>query len=121
MAFTKDQIRTGQSAQRKYSEVDGYRLQSLTEGEKVSLEALWNRQYQKIKDVPPTHRRALLVRSIVDDAGARVFEDNEVAMLEDWDAQTVSKLYEVARILSGFDPGNVEAYLKNFGPPIAGE
>lgn len=103
MAKTREELLA--DAERDYAEVDGVRLQSLTELERSALESLWTERYSKSKTVDMVMRRELLVRSIVDDAGKRMFADSEVALLGAFKPRLVAKLYAEARVLSGFDDG----------------
>lgn len=92
-----------QMAQRSYADVDGVRLQSLTELERSSLDSIWGERYNKTKSIDMVMRRELLVLCIVDDQGTRLFADNEVALLGSMDSKIISKLYEAARKLTGMD------------------
>lgn len=100
------------SAKRDYIEVDGVRLQSLTELEKSNLDALWGERYGKNDEVDMVMRRELVVVSLVDDEGNRLFKDDEVDVLGDFKASDIAKWYRAARKHSGFDLSDVEAQEK---------
>lgn len=95
-------------AQRTYVEVDGVRLQSLTELERSSLDSIWGERYSKTKSVDMVMRRELLVVCMVDDAGVRLFADNETALLGGMDSKVIGKLYDAARKLTGMDSDSDE-------------
>lgn len=90
-------------ASRKHVDVDGVRLQSLSELEKAKLDALWGERYNATKQVDMVMRRELVVACIVDDDGNRLFLDSEVDLLGEWDAGIIGQLYEACRKLCGFD------------------
>ena len=58
-------------------------------------------------------RARLLVRCLVDDKGARLFEDADAAELGLRNAKVLDRLYDIACALSGIGPNAVEAAAKN--------
>ena len=58
-------------------------------------------------------RARLLVRCIVDEKGARVFEDDDAAELGLRSGAVLDRLYDIAAALSGIGPQAVEAAAKN--------
>ena len=98
-----------QFAKRDHVEVDGVRLQSLTELEISELETLWGKRYRETEDIDLVMRRELLVRCIVDDAGHRLFDDTEVDLLGQWPSRVVVKLYASCRDLCGMNDSRAKA------------
>jgi hypothetical protein len=99
-------------AKRRFVEVDGIRLQNLTEYEQSKLEARWASRYEETKELDLTMRRELLAVCIVDDEGTRIFKSNEVDALKDIDAAVTKKLYEACRVHCGMDEAKVVAKLE---------
>ena len=60
-------------------------------------------------------RASLVVRCLVDDAGERMFADDEVEALGEIDGAVIDKLWDVARRLSGMSTEAEEAALAGFG------
>jgi hypothetical protein len=91
---------------REYDEVNGVRLQSLTEMELSMLRSSWGERFNKNKDNAmnvANMRVDLLAASIVDDDGVRIFSDGEASLLFGWKSSITEKLYNAARVLSGLD------------------
>lgn len=91
---------------REYDEVNGVRLQSLTEMELSMLRSSWGERFNKNKDNAmnvANMRVDLLAASIVDDDGVRIFSDDEASVLFGWKSSITEKLYNAARVLSGLD------------------
>lgn len=117
MAKTREELM--QYAQREYRVVDGARLQTLTELELVSLRSRWGERYNKTKDVDLVMRRELVVACLVDDDGHRLFSDDEVNLLADWNGSAVERLYDAARELCGLDRSEVDEVEKKSEPTTA--
>lgn len=92
-----------QYAERSYEVVDGVRLQSLTELELCDLRMKWGKRYEESKTIDMVMRREVLVASIVDADGERIFQDGEESLLANWKGSITNKLYRAARALSGLD------------------
>lgn len=58
-------------------------------------------------------RAKLLVRCIVDDNGARVFKDEDAAVLGQRNAGALDRVYSVAQRLSGIGKGDLDSAVKN--------
>lgn len=101
-------------AKRRYVEVDGFRLQSLTELELSNLQSLWTERYSKSKTIDMRMRRELIAVCLVDDEGKRLFQNDEVSLLGEIDASVVNHLYSEARKHNRMDEGSdeVESYEK---------
>jgi hypothetical protein len=101
-------------AARKYQEVDGVRLQSLTELERSNLQSSWGERFDNDDDdafdrsAMFAMRRELLVACIVDDNGDRIFQMEEADLIGQWDAAFVAKLHDAAHILCGFSDPEVD-------------
>lgn len=61
-------------------------------------------------------RASLVVRCIVDEAGARMFSDSEVVQISLMPAKVIDKLYEKCQALSGLGADDVEELEKNLEP-----
>lgn len=59
-------------------------------------------------------RAKLVVHCVVDEAGKRVFSDEDVAWLGDRSAQALERLFDVARRLSGLTQTDVEELTEGF-------
>lgn len=99
--------------EREFVVIDGIRLQSLTELERSNLEGEWSDRYGKNKKVDLVMRRELIVRSIVDESGARIFDDSDISVIARWNGKITSKLYKACRDISGFDEGKEDEDEKN--------
>lgn len=93
-------------AEREYAEVEGFRIQSLTELEIEELQGLWSERYGETKKLDLQTRRELLVRVIVDENGDRIFKDDEIGLLAGIRGKVLMKVHAKARELSGFDLGD---------------
>ena len=106
MALTREQVEAKKGV-RSYKTVqvgdEEYRLQSMTEKEKAEYE-FWflDKTGKPNTEKQKANRQALLVRCLVDDAGNRLFADNEEAILEDLCGSIVSKLTDEALALCGY-------------------
>jgi hypothetical protein len=65
-------------------------------------------------------RARLVARSVVDEAGARVFTDADVVALGGKNAAALNRLFEVAQRLSGLRGEDFEELLGNSGSAPAG-
>lgn len=75
----------------------------------------------KHRDVSLLNARAKLVSlSVVDDAGARVFSDRDVAELGNKSAAALTRVYEVASRLSGLSDEDVDELEGNSGAAPSG-
>lgn len=91
-------------AQRRYTEVDGWRLQSLTELERSSLQSLWSERYEKTKKIQFSRMRSeLLIQTLVDDAGCQILTAEDVTAFAAADPVAIDQLYYASREHSGFD------------------
>lgn len=95
-------------AQREYVEIDGIRLQSLTELELEELQGIWTDRYSESEKLDLQTRRELLVRCIVDENGDRIFKDDEIDLLSSIPGKVTMRLHKKARELSGLDVGDDE-------------
>lgn len=101
MAKNREDLK--QFAKRRYDEVLGVRLQSLTDLEQSKIEALWGKRFNETGEPDLVMRRELLVLCIVDDNGDRIFGNDEVDLLEDWDGAVTGELYLACRDLCHMD------------------
>jgi hypothetical protein len=115
MAFTRDQILA--KRQRRYTECNGYRLQSLTLSEfsKWETSRIDFGKGKVTADQMATGRSRLLVLCLVDDAGVRLFEDSEYGLLDMLDAE-IADVYEAAMRHCGFTESKVDEERKNSEP-----
>jgi hypothetical protein len=88
------------------------RLASMTARERSTLEKQFMGQGEAMKD-PGGFRVALLVRTIVDDAGELLFTDDDRDMLLSKNAKKLEVLFEAACELNGFTDKDVEDLEKN--------
>ena len=68
----------------------------------------------RVKRVQRNVRASLVVRCLVDEAGERLFKDNEVEAVGHVDASVIDKLWDVARKLSGMDTEAIAAIAEGF-------
>jgi hypothetical protein len=91
-------------AKRRYTEVDGVRIQSLTELEKINVRGLWSK---RAKELPKDDKVAesehvdrmnaeLLVLTLVDESGNRLFADNEISEVQTLDSVMFDTLADAA-------------------------
>lgn len=64
-------------------------------------------------DIPRTIRANLVVRSLVDEEGKRIFQDKDAAILGAKNASVVDRLFKVAQKLSGMSEKDVQEMVKN--------
>jgi len=81
---------------RRYDVVSDIRIQSLTEVELSTLRGIWASRYGESKVIDLTSRRELFVMTVVDDAGARLFANEDVDALGELDGVVVEEVYEAA-------------------------
>lgn len=92
------------------------RVRGLTGSERDAFEQSCVVGKGRNKDVSVKDVRAkLVVRSVVDDQGTRLFQDNDVAMLGQKSAAALDRIYDVAARLSGISDEDVEELSKNSG------
>lgn len=104
-------------------EVGTFRLREMSGTERDRFEIAAFKEVDGKRTVEPLYLRARLVAMcLVDDAGARVYSDDQIAELSDEaPASVIAKLFEAAQKLNGLDAAAVEAAAKNLqsGPPAA--
>jgi hypothetical protein len=94
---------------RRYIEVDGVRLQSLTEWEMSNLRSRWHSRMNKQDDsVLALMTVDLLAVCIVDEEGNRLFSDKEAGELKSLDSKFAQRLNEACRIHCGLDDDGSE-------------
>lgn len=108
--------------QRRYLEVpipelgDTARIQSLTELEKSRFEMQATTSAGKYsKEKLMYWRQRLVCLVTVDEAGNRVFSDDDVGKLSDIDGAVTSRIFDAAQEHCGFQPGDIEDMVKNSG------
>ncbi len=90
------------------------RVKAMTGRERDALEASMIVGKGKNANVNLNNLRAKLVaRSIVDENGARVFSDEDIAALGAKSAAALTRVYEVAQHLSGITQEDVDELTKN--------
>jgi hypothetical protein len=104
---------------RRYVEVDGVRLQNLTEYEQSVLESRWANRYEESKELDLSMRRELLSVCIVDEDGVRIFKNTEVDLLKNLDSAVTKKLYDAARVHCGMDDKKAVEKLEKKSAEIA--
>ena len=107
-------------AQRRYTTVniaetgDNFRVQSLTEKEKSDYEATMMSKAGAIsRDRLQDAYRRLFVLVVVDEAGNRMFSDDDLAALENVDSLVVARVFQVAHAFCGFEKNDIEDIIKN--------
>ena len=68
----------------------------------------------RVKRVQRNVRASLVVRCLVDEAGERMFQDNEVEALGHVDASVIDTLWDKARKLSGMDTEEIKVLAEGF-------
>lgn len=116
--LSKDQILAADDVQLEDVDVPEWggkvRVKSLTGTERDGLEASLIEGKGKNASVNLANLRAKLVaRSIVDDAGNRIFQDADVKALGAKSAAALNRVYEVAQRLSGITQEDVDELTKN--------
>lgn len=101
MAKSRDELL--KYAKRRYIEVDGVRIQSLTELELSELRTRWAIRYEKSKEIDLVMRRETIAAVIVDDSGSRMFSESEVHIIAEWDGAITERIYRAAREHCGFN------------------
>lgn len=92
-------------------------LRTITGYERDAYEAASMKGSGKNKTVNTINLRArLLALCIVDEAGNRIFGDDDVRALGKKSALVVEKLFDVARKLNGFTENDVEELAEGFEP-----
>ena len=97
------------------------RVRSLTGRERDAFEASMVRGEGKTRRVDLTNMRARLVAlTVIDDAGQRVFSDEEGDLLGAKSGAALDRVFAVAQRLNGLSGAEVEALTKNLnGAPSA--
>ncbi len=116
--LTKDQILQAQDIMFEDVPVPEWggtvRVVTLTGNERDAIEASMIVGKGKNKDVSLANLRAKVVaRSIVDEEGKRIFEDEDIAALGRKSAAALNRVYEVAQRLSGITQEDVDELTKN--------
>ena len=107
MARTKAEILS--QCKRRYTEVDGIRLQSLTEWELSNLRSRWHSRMKKDDDgILGLMTVELLALCIVDDEGVRMFSDKDVGELKNLDSKFTQKINAACRTHCGLDDDGSE-------------
>ena len=114
MALTRDQLL--KKAQRRYTEYEGVRLQSLTELEVSVLRGIWAKRYSGMDEQHPDVEllakgpRELLAMTIVDENGERMFssDQEDLELIGSMDPEFFRPLHEAARVHVGFDDKEVD-------------
>lgn len=92
-------------------------VRALDGTERDALEASMIQGKGKNAQVNLTNLRAKLVaRSLVDEHGARLFEDGDIPALAKKSASALNRVYEVAQRLSGITQEDVDDLTKNSNP-----
>lgn len=86
-------------------------IRTLTAHERSELEKRFTKT--RPEDEPGQFRSAVLVRSIVDEAGARMFTDKDSAALMGKSASVLETIFEAACERNGFRDKDVETLSKN--------
>jgi len=66
-------------------------------------------------------RAKLVAMTVIDDDGARLFEDRDVRALGDKSGAVLDRLFDVARRLSGMTEADVNAIVEDFGDAQSGD
>lgn len=107
MARTKAEILS--KCQRRYKEVDGIRIQSLTEWELSNLRSRWHSRMKKEDgSTLALMTIELLALCIVDDEGERLFADSEIGELKSLDSKFSQKLNDACRSHCGLNDDGSE-------------
>lgn len=98
------------------------RIRSLMENEYsdlVSRVMLLAKSKDNEKKLPQA-RRIYIVACLVDADGNRIFNDQETALLRDWDAADISTLQDAINEHLKLSETDIETVLKNFGETTGG-
>jgi hypothetical protein len=97
-------------------------VRGLTGSERDKFEASVLVKKGKDYDVKLTDLRArLVVLSVIDEAGNRLFDDNDVAELGKKSASALNRVFEAAQRLSGLTDQDIEELEKNLLPALNGD
>lgn len=93
-------------AKRRFGEFEGYRFQSLTEGEISTLRGIWAGRYggrdeHSTEPVDLTSRAELLAMTLVDGDGKRLFGNDEVELISGLDSVVTEPLHEAVSLHCG--------------------
>ncbi len=116
--LTKDQILQAQDIMFEDVPVPEWggtvRVVTLTGNERDAIEASMIVGKGKNKDISLANLRAKVVaRSVVDEEGKRIFEDEDIAALGRKSTAALNRVYEVAQRLSGITQEDVDELTKN--------
>lgn len=96
------------------------RVRTLTGAERDAWEQSIITMQANGKKAPTMQRRLdnlrakLVARCLIDDAGARLFTDKDIAALGQKSAAALSRVFEVAQRLNGLTENDVEELVENF-------
>jgi hypothetical protein len=97
-------------------------VRGLTGSERDKFEASVLVKKGKDYDVKLADLRArLVVLSVIDEAGTRLFDDNDVAELGKKSASALNRVFEAAQRLSGLTDQDIEELEKNLLPALNGD
>jgi hypothetical protein len=97
-------------------------VRGLTGSERDKFEASVLVKKGKDYDVKLADLRArLVVLSVIDEAGNRLFDDNDVAELGQKSASALNRVFEAAQRLSGLTDQDIEELEKNLLPALNGD
>lgn len=107
MSLTRDQILSNKSFRSKTIQIDEWggevRLKAISGAEREALE---DAVYERIGDKLQVKKgasllTALLLRSMCDDDGNRLFQDGDIEFIRGIDSVTLNKLFKVAADVNG--------------------
>ena len=91
------------------------RVRGLTGAERDAFEAeMVERKGKKLRMDMQNFRARLVVRSVVDEDGKRLFTDRDAASLGDKSAAALQRVFDVAQRLSGLSEQDVAELVGNF-------
>ncbi len=116
--LNKDQIRKAQDKEFEIVPVPEWggsvRVQSLTGAERDDFEAdSVKRKGKRVETNMANFRARLVARTVVDDNGERLFDDEDAAWLGEKSAAAISRVYDTAARLSGITDKDAEELTKN--------
>lgn len=92
------------------------RLRTMSGTERDAWEASMVQQNGKVRKVNTANIRAkLLALALVDEEGARLFDDADIRLLGAKSAKVMDRLFDVARELNGLSEDDVEELAEGFG------
>lgn len=96
-------------------------VRELSEGERSRYEGsfLDKEGKPKVSSLDDARRR-LIVESVVDADGNKVFTPDDIPAIRDMGASAASRMYNAARDVSGFTDADIEELVKNSSAPPAG-